>query len=383
MEKVILRKRITSIDMLRGLVMLFMLLDHVRETFFLHLQMGDPVDVQTVSFPLFFNRMLAHICAPVFILLTGLSAFLYGQARGGSRKEISLFLFKRGVFLILLELIVINFGWTGEFPPHKIYLQVIWAIGFSMISLSLLLWLPEKLLLILALILIFGHNTLDSLHFDKSSPWYTPWAILHDRSWLNWGWINIRTSYPILPWIGVISLGYCLGPLFKKTTKPVFRQRFLLISGFISLSLFLILRYINVYGDKPWMNFDSSWLTFMSFFNITKYPPSLLFLLFTLSIAFFLLFGFEKLSSKLEFKPLLVLGSVPMFFYIVHLYFLKLLYLLCVAVWGKNKGDFFGFTHVWQLWTTTIVIAFILYPFVKWFSKYKSEHKNIEWLKYL
>ncbi|WP_238580528.1 DUF1624 domain-containing protein, partial [Pseudomonas aeruginosa] len=210
--------RLHSIDALRGLVMLFMLLDHVRETFFLHRQVGDPMDVASTEPALFLSRTLAHLCAPVFVFLTGLSAFLYGEKHQG-RRAVSAFLFKRGLFLVALELTLVNFAWTFQLPPTVIYLQVIWAIGLSMLALAALLWLPRPLLAALGVLLVAGHNLLDPLHFAPGSAWHLPWAVLHDRGWIEAGdALRLRTSYPLLPWIGVIALGYAAGNWFSGAT---------------------------------------------------------------------------------------------------------------------------------------------------------------------
>ncbi|WP_226809361.1 DUF1624 domain-containing protein [Aliarcobacter butzleri] len=214
-----LNQRLFSIDILRGFVMVIMILDHVRETFFLHYQMIVPIDIASTDTILIICRFLAHICAPTFIFLTGLSAYLYMQ-KVQSKKETSWFLFTRGLFLIFLELTFVNFAWTFEFPMEKLYLQVIWAIGFSMIFLSILIYLPKKILFILAIIIVFGHNLLDSIHFEKDSIFYIPWAVLHERTWIEFSQnFKLRTSYPILPWIGVISLGFIAGEWFNKNVN--------------------------------------------------------------------------------------------------------------------------------------------------------------------
>lgn len=176
-RQAITHNRLESIDRMRGIVMVFMLLDHVRETFFLHAQVGDPMDVTTTSIALFLSRTLAHLCAPIFVFLTGLSAYLYMQ-KVQDAKEVSRFLWKRGLFLILLEITLVNFAWTFQFPPEKIFLQVIWAIGFSMISLAVLLHVSRKILLFIACVIIVGHNGLDSIHFSKESWMHLPWAVL-------------------------------------------------------------------------------------------------------------------------------------------------------------------------------------------------------------
>jgi uncharacterized membrane protein len=375
--------RLLSIDALRGLVILFMLLDHVRETFLLHRQVSDPMDIASTEPALFFSRTLAHLCAPVFVLLTGLSAWLFGEKYAG-KADVSAFLFKRGLFLVVLEFTLVNFAWTFQLPPSVIYLQVIWAIGLSMIALSLLVWLPRWLLLTLSLMIIAGHNLLDAVHFPVESALHVPWAILHDRGWIDVSDnLRLRTSYPLLPWIGVIGLGYALGPWFARGVEAVFRQQHLLIAGSAGLLGFVGLRLINGYGEKPWAVGDTLLQTLMSFFNITKYPPSLLFIALTVSAGLLLLLAFERLQDRRWIRWLSVFGSAPMFFYLLHLYALKVLYLIGVALFGLNQGSYFGFSSVSAIWLAAVFLAIALFPTVRWFSALKARRRDIAWLKYL
>jgi uncharacterized membrane protein len=375
--------RLLSIDALRGLVILFMLLDHVRETFLLHRQVSDPMDIASTEPALFFSRTLAHLCAPVFVLLTGLSAWLFGEKYAG-KTDVSAFLFKRGLFLVALEFTLVNFAWTFQLPPSVIYLQVIWAIGLSMIALSLLVWLPRGLLLTLSLAIIAGHNLLDGLHFPVESALHVPWAILHDRGWIDVSdTLRLRTSYPLLPWIGVIGLGYALGPWFARGVEASVRQRRLLIAGVAGLLGFVALRLFNGYGEKPWAVGDSWVQTLMSFFNITKYPPSLLFIALTVSGGLLLLLAFERVQDRRWIRWLTVFGSAPMFFYLLHLYALKVLYVIGVALFGLNQGSYFGFSSVSSIWLAAIILAIALFPAVRWFSALKARRRDIAWLKYL
>lgn len=375
--------RLLSIDALRGMVILFMLLDHVRETFFLHRQVSDPMDIATTEPALFFSRTLAHLCAPVFVLLTGLSAWLYGEKYAG-KADVCSFLFKRGLFLVVLEFTLVNFAWTFQFPPTVIYLQVIWAIGLSMIALSLLVWLPRPMLLLLSLAIIAGHNLLDTLHFPVESAMHVPWAILHDRGWIELvEGFRLRTSYPVLPWIGVIGLGYAMGPWFGRAADAKVRQRILLIGGVAGLAGFIALRLLKGYGEKPWSVGETPLQTLMSFFNITKYPPSLLFVALTLSAGCLLLLWFEHAQKRRWLRPLMVFGSAPMFFYLLHLYALKVLYVIAVALFGLNQGAWFGFTSVGTVWLVAVLLAIALYRPVSWFSLLKARRRDIAWLKYL
>lgn len=374
--------RLLSIDALRGLVIVFMLLDHVRETFFLHRQVTDPMDVAGTEPALFFSRTLAHLCAPVFVLLTGLSAYLFGEKYAG-KADVCAFLFKRGLFLVLLEMTLVNFAWTFQLPPTVIYLQVIWAIGLSMLALSAMVWLPRPLLLLLSLAIIAGHNLLDGLHFTPDSALHLPWAVLHDRGWIEFSeTLRLRTSYPVLPWIGVIGLGYALGPWFGRAADAALRQRSLLMAGLAGLVGFGALRLLNGYGEKPWAVGDTWLQTLMSFFNITKYPPSLLFISLTLSLGLLLLLWLERRQGSRWLLPLTVFGSAPMFFYLLHLYVLKVLYLVAVACFGLNQGRYFGFDSVWAVWLVAGLLALALYPPVRWFSALKARRRDIAWLKY-
>ncbi|WP_112195800.1 DUF1624 domain-containing protein [Pseudomonas sp. LG1E9] len=378
-----LRQRLLSIDALRGLVILFMLLDHVRETFLLHRQVGDPMSIDSTEPALFISRTLAHLCAPVFVLLTGLSAFLYGQKYQG-RRDVSAFLFKRGLFLVVLEFTLVNFAWTFQLPPSVIYMQVIWAIGLSMIALAALVWLPRPLLIALALVIIGGHNLLDGVHFTPGSALQDVWAILHERSWIEVSAdLRLRTTYPVLPWIGVIALGYGIGPWFANATLPAVRQRYLLLAGMGSLVGFVALRAINGYGEKPWQAYESGVQTLMSFFNVTKYPPSLLFLALTLGIGLLLLLAFERAGHKRWIGVLAVFGAAPMFFYLLHLYVLKVLYVACVALFGLNQGNYFGFDSIGAVWMAALLLPLALYLPVRWFAGLKARRRDLAWLKYL
>ena len=376
-------QRLLSIDALRGLVILFMLLDHVRETFFLHRQVSDPMAIDSTEPALFVSRTLAHLCAPVFVLLTGLSAWLYGQKHQG-RGDVSAFLFKRGLFLVVLEFTLVNIAWTFQLPPSVIYLQVIWAIGISMIALAALVWLPRPLLLVLGAAIVAGHNLLDGLHFAQGSALHVPWAILHDRGWLEFSdSLRLRTSYPVLPWVGVIALGYGLGPWFAHSMPAATRQRRLLLAGLATLLGFVALRLLNVYGEAPWTVQADTAHTLMSFFNITKYPPSLLFLALTLGAGLLLLLGLERAGQRRWISTLAVFGAAPMFFYLLHLYVLKVAYLACVALLGLNQGNYFGFDGIWAVWLTAVLLAVALFPPVRWFAAFKARRRDIAWLKYL
>ncbi|MHC9016641.1 DUF1624 domain-containing protein [Stenotrophomonas bentonitica] len=376
--------RLTSIDQLRGTVIVLMLLDHVRETFYLHAQVADPMVVDQVEPALFVSRLLAHLCAPVFVLLTGLSAWLYASGKPDGRRAASAFLLKRGLFLVVLELLVVNFAWTLQFPPSVVYLQVIWAIGISMIALAGLLWLPRGALAVLALAVIAGHNLLDGIRAQGDGALAVLWKVLHQRDWITvTDGLRLRTSYPVLPWIGVIALGWVIGPWFARGGDALLRQRRLWMAGAGALLAFVLLRAINVYGDSPWQSLATLGTTLMSFFNVTKYPPSLLFLLLTLGIGLLLLRLYEQPRVARALAPLADIGAAPMFFYLLHLYVLKLLYVLAEARWGQTHGGYFAVDHVASLWVITAVLAVALYWPTRAFARFKARRRDLAWLRYL
>ncbi|MFK8328782.1 DUF1624 domain-containing protein [Pseudomonas sp. BJa5] len=373
--------RLQSIDALRGLVMLFMLLDHVRETFFLHRQVGDPMEAANVAPELFFTRLLSALCAPVFIFLTGLSAWLYSQKH--SRADTSRFLLKRGLFLVLLELTLVNLAWNGTLLAQTLWLQVIWCIGLCMIVLAAALHLPRGLLLGLGALIVGGHNLLDPLVLGPGSPWFTPWAILHQRDFIELGEVTrARTTYPVLPWIGVILLGWGVGPWFAQGVPARRRVRRLLGWGGGLLLAFVGLRYLNGYGEQPWVAMGDALRTTMSFLSARKYPPSLLFLLPTLGLGLVLLAVLERQQARRWVPVLALFGAAPMFFYLLHLYVLKALYLAAVAVWGLNQGQYFGFEGVGGVWLCSLALALLLYVPTRWFAALKQRRRDIAWLKY-
>ena len=364
-----LRARIESIDGLRGLVMLLMLVDHAREFFFYGHQVSDPVDLATTSPGLFFTRLAAHLCAPVFVALTGLSAWLYGANK--SPADVAAFLFKRGLFLVVLELTLVSFAWTFAFPPPTLFLQVIWAIGLSMIALAALVRLPLAAILVVGVAIVAGHNLLDPVAFAPGEPGHALWAVLHDRGFVKLDdGLRARTSYPVLPWIGVIALGYAMGPWFAAGDDGATRQRRLALLGSGMLAAFVVIRSINGYGEPlPWSVGATPLLTAMSFLNVTKYPPSLDFLLLTLGAGVLVLAWWEGRRGG----PLAVLGGAPLFFYVVHLYVLHLLAL----AWGG--GDVPSIAWVWAI---AAGVSLPMWWATRWFAGVKRR-SGAWWMRYL
>ncbi|KQM66765.1 MULTISPECIES: DUF1624 domain-containing protein [unclassified Sphingomonas] len=379
--KAIATTRLQSIDALRGFVMVVMLLDHVRETFFLHLQVGDPVDARTVMPALFFTRLLSTICAPVFVALTGLSAYLYGQKH--SRAEVSDFLLRRGAFLLFLEISFVSFAWSAKFPPQTLWLQVIWAIGFSMICLAGAVHFSRTVIVALGLAIVCGHNLLDGIVLAPGDTFFVPWALLHQRAAFEFLGITWKTTYPVLPWIGLILLGYGIGPWFAKGTAPAVRQRRLVLLGIGLILGFVVLRWLNVYGDRPWYDAGTPLRTTISFLALTKYPASLLFLMPTVGIGALLLAAFERFQSSRLIPPLATFGGAPMFYYLVHLYILRAMYLVAFAIWGPTHGTVFALGNLGWIWAWYAGLIVALYFPTRWFAGVKQRRKDIWWLKYL
>jgi uncharacterized membrane protein len=375
-------KRITSIDALRGLVMIIMLLDHVRETLYLHLQVTDPMTIPGTPPEVFFSRLAAHFCAPVFVFLTGLSAWLYANPPSGVPRDARSFLLKRGLLILALELTVINFAWSGTY--NTLYLQVMWAIGFSMVVLALMCGLPRWLLATVGLIIVFGHNAVAGYTVPEDSFWYPIWTLMLHRGWLvAEGAIKVRLTYPALPWVGLILLGWVFAPVFAAWMKAATRQRVLVLTGVTCLALLLVLRGFNIYGENaPWVHGASTIETVMSWLNYTKYPPSLDFLLLTIGTGMLVLALLENLDNPLT-RVCSTFGGAPMFYYIVHLYVLLIGYRILLAIYGPNQGTRFGVDadSFWIVWLVWLGMVPLLYFPVKAFAAYKRR-STMGWIKY-
>jgi uncharacterized membrane protein len=387
--------RIKSIDLLRGLVMIIMALDHTRDYFNADAFLFDPLDLQKTSVLLFFTRWITHFCAPIFVLLAGTSAFISGQRK--TKKELSLFLLKRGLWLIVLEFTIVNFSWFFNIHFTFLLLAVIWTLGVCMICLAGLIFLPRKIILFIGIILVSAHNLLDNTHFPENNFMGFLWGFLHDQKMFHLGHFTILMAYPILPWIGVMALGYCLGEIFAKGYDANKRKKILLRIGSLSILLFIILRSINIYGNIiPWSTQSSPMLSFLSFISISKYPPSLDYLLLTEGVAFIFLALTENISNNLT-KFISVYGRVPMFYYLLHIYIIHFVALMAAVLTGypwtdmtsfdtwitympNLRGYGFSLGVVYLIW---ISIVLFLYPICKWYDAYKSGHRNKWWLSYL
>ncbi len=389
------KPRITSIDLLRGSIMIIMALDHVRDYLFADSFFYDPLDLEKTSGILFFTRWITHLCAPLFMLLAGTSAFIMSQNK--SRKELSGFLLKRGLWLVLLEMFVVNFGWNFNIRFPMFFFITIWALGVAMIVLAGLIYLPRKWILAFSILIIGGHNLLDGFHIPGNSPAAFGWSILHDQQFFIWHNEMFLVGYPLLPWIGVMPLGYCLGQWYASGYPPEKRRKNLVRTGLLAAVLFIGVRYVNVYGDPvPWSTQASPFRTFLSFMNVNKYPPSLLYLLATLAPGFLFLAVAEKWKGKVV-NLVSVYGRVPMFYYLVHIYLIHLIAMIASAltpgqdwsiwilkepIWFTQglKGYGFSLPIAYLIW---IGVVIGLYPLCRWYDRYKQSHKEKWWLSYL
>ncbi|MEO8723113.1 MAG: heparan-alpha-glucosaminide N-acetyltransferase domain-containing protein [Sphingobium sp.] len=376
------RTRLENIDALRGFVMVLMLLDHLRETWFVYLTVTDPFDARTMLPAIGFARFAVSFCAPIFVALTGLGVYLFSINH--TVKETTSFLLKRGLLLMVIELVYLSPLYWGIVPQPTFWLQVIWCIGLCMIALTLLMRLPRPALIIFGLVLVCFHNLLDPIRLVQGDMLFPLWAGLHQRDaiLLPFGFVA-KTTYPILPWLGVISLGFGIGPWFAPNVAPETRQRRLLVLGFGMIAAFVILRLLNVYGDTPWYVVEGDPVrTVISFISMTKYPPSLLFLLPTLGGGALLLVLFERIRTSGLVAALAVFGAAPMFFYLFHLTVLRILYHSALAIWGPNHGTNFGFDNYNWVFVWYVAMIVPLYVPTVWFSRLKRRRRDIAWLKY-
>lgn len=391
-------KRIDSIDVLRGIVMVIMAIDHVRD--FVHVQAftDDPLNVLTTTPLLYFTRWITHLCAPTFVFLSGLSIYL--QSIRKTKAELSSFLFKRGIWLIFVEICLITLAMTFNPFYNLLLLQVIWAIGISMVILGFLIRLPFKLILAIGLIIVLGHNLLD---FPEAEPGFKAgfwWDLLHHGSFAIYP-INgdhfIAIMYPFVPWTGLMILGYCFGIFFTSKFTSAQRQKILLTFGLFLLTFFIVLRAINVYGDPhPWTTQADGFTTFLSFINVHKYPPSLAYMSVMIGIAILALAFLENVQNKIS-NGFRVFGRTAFFYYILHFYFAHLIAMLLFfyqghsmddAINGLQKipflfaiaGEGVGLGFVYLIW---ILLIAGLYPLCKWYDTYKTAHKDKWWLSYL
>lgn len=392
------QKRIESIDILRGIVMVLMALDHVRDYFHIAANTDDPLNLQTTTPLLFFTRWITHFCAPIFVFLSGTSIYL--QSLRKTKKELSAFLIKRGLWLIFAEFIIISLAWTFNPFYNLIPFQVIWTIGISMVILGLLIHIQFNIILVLGLAIVCGHNLLD---IPESVPGFKAgflWDLLHHGHFSFYEYATshyIGIIYPFLPWTGLMMLGYCTGIYFAPGIAGEERVNTLTRLGIVLIFIFIVVRFINVYGDPAeWSEQKNAWLGFLSFIKVTKYPPSLLYICITIGPALLVLAMLEKCKNGFT-QIMVVFGRTAFFYYIIHIYFIHLLATIVFFARGHSMqeaiesapklpflfvlpGEGYGLAVIYGLWVGVIAT---LFPLCKRYDQYKIIHKEKWWLSYL
>ncbi|MFM6926436.1 MAG: DUF1624 domain-containing protein [Ferruginibacter sp.] len=390
-----LSKRIQSIDLLRGLIMIIMALDHSRDFFHKTGLTADPLDPETTTAVLYFTRWITHFCAPTFVFLSGLSAWLQSQRK--TKGGLSRFLVSRGFWLIFVDLTIMSLGLTADIHFGIFVLETLWSIGISMVILGLVIRLPFNVILTLGLLIFFGHNLLDFAEQAREGNVPVWWSLLHRVNILPLGSDHsLLILYPFLSWTGLMLLGYCCGKLFTDTT-PERRKNILLTIGVSAILFFVVLRWVNIYGDpRPWAEQKTSLKTFFAFMNVQKYPPSLLFLCVTVGPVLIFL-AFAKNTRSKMVKIISVYGRVPFFYFIVHFYILHIATVIAYLSRGHSieegmkgaagqpfkfaaPGEGYSLLTVYGIW---MIIVIIMYPLCKWYDDYKTNHKEKWWLSYL
>jgi uncharacterized membrane protein len=381
--------RLDSVDLLRGIAMVLMALDHVRD--FFHSARFDPLDLTQTSTLLFMTRWVTHHCAPTFVFLAGTGAFL-SLGRGRSKSDLTRFLLSRGLWLVFLEVTAVRFGWLFNVDYSFSFGQVIWAIGWSMIALAGLIHLPRLALVIVALGMIVFHNAFDGVTAASFGNLGWLWQILHIQSPILYApehtfWV----IYPLIPWIGVMAAGSLLGPILQFDERK--RRKTLLLLGLGIIATFIVVRATNLYGDpSPWTSQSDIVRTLLSFINTTKYPPSLLYLCMTIGPAIAVLPLFERWKGKAA-DFFIVFGRVPLFYYVLHIPLIHILAVLAAVAGGFPVGFLFsnvppgtwdnsyGFSLpiVYLVW---VGVIFVLYAPCAWFARVKKRRRDV-WLSYL
>jgi uncharacterized membrane protein len=390
--------RVQSVDALRGAIMMLMAIDHIRDYVARSAQLFLPTDLSQTTIAIFLTRWITHFCAPVFIFTAGLGAYFWLTRGHHTKPELSRLLVTRGIWLILLEVTILRFVLLSQvsYTANPVLLIILWAIGISMIALAALIYLPLRFLVTVSIAIIALHNLLDRVKAASVGRAAWLWNVLHQQGAFEFHGITFVTSYPVIPWVAVMACGYCLGAVFEWSAGR--RRNFLVRTGLACTVAFVVLRAINVYGDRfPWEHQRSAAFTLLSFLNVTKYPPSLDFLLMTLGPALIALAWLEKFHFNLT-NPLIVFGRVPFLYYGAHL---ALAHLVTIAMnfvrygarpflliappsMGSPRDLFpanFGYP-LWVVYAVWVVVLAILYPVCLRFARLK-QRRHDWWLTYL
>lgn len=386
------KNRIASIDIVRGMIMIVMALDHTRDFFHNDAMVRDPLDLTTTTPILFFTRWITHFCAPGFVFLSGISIYLTGLGR--TKNSLQAFLIKRGAWLIVVEIVIMSLILGFNPAYNMVFLSVLWAIGMSMIITGLIIRLPYTALLIIGIFIFFGHNILDIEPVRTAAKGNMIVNILHGAPGVFPLTAKhvVLLSYSVLPWTGIMILGYCVGRLFTAAFSSAQRKKLLLQSGGILLLIFVVLRWLNIYGDPvAWTSQKNGFYTLLGFLNLNKYPPSLLFSSVTIGALLIMLSLTENSNNKVS-RVCMVYGRVPFFYFLLHFFLIRL---LCVAAFFLNgytakdipsvpfyfRPETFGYTLpvVYMIW---ILVVLMSYPLCVWYGNYKRRAGKW-WLSYL
>jgi uncharacterized membrane protein len=390
--------RIQSVDALRGAIMMLMAIDHIRDYVARSAQQFLPTDLTRTTAAIFFTRWITHFCAPVFVLTAGLGAYFWATRGHHSKGELSRLLMSRGIWLIALEVTVLRLIMFSQisFTASPVLLIILWAIGLSMIALGGLIYFPMRVLMGISVAIIALHNLLADVSAECFGRAAWIWDILYQRGVIAFAGIKFRPAYPVLPWIGVMAGGYCLGMVFDWDADR--RRRFLVRLGLALAAAFVVVRAVNAYGDPlGWSHQASPVFTVLSFLNVTKYPPSLDFLLMTLGPAMVVMAWLEKFPFHFT-NPLIVFGRVPFFYYGAHLLLAHLIaiginfarygaksFLLIAPPSMGSPSKLFPVDYGFPLWTVYVVwvaVLLLLYPICLWFARLK-QRRHDWWLTYL
>lgn len=380
--------RLDSVDLLRGLVIVIMALDHVRD-YFTDVRFY-PLDLTQTNAALYFTRWITHFCAPVFVFLAGTGAFL-STTRGKTKQELSKFLLTRGIWLVFLELTWVRFGWLFNLDYSWMFGQVIWATGWSMVALAGLVHLSTRTVTIFGVVMIAVHNAFDGVSPEAFGMFGWLWQILHAGGEFEYlSGYRFGTFYPLIPWIGVMAAGYGFGSLLLRDETA--RRKTLVRLGLGLITAFIVIRATNLYGDAQlWAQEKNALFTFFSFINCTKYPPSLLFLLITLGPAIAVLPYFERVKGAAA-NFFIVFGRVPMFYYLLHIPLIHALSVIAAMLTGHDTAFMFQNIEPWNwpgaygfslpvVYLVWVCVILALYPACKWFADLKRRRKDA-WLSY-